>query len=114
VKAAGSTPTGACKVVYKANDWGTGFTANVDLTNTGATPVSGWTLAFAWPGNQRITGGWSAAWTQTGNQVTATNLSWNATLQPGATANLGFQATYTGANPPPTAFTLNGATCTTG
>ncbi|SEG95002.1 cellulose 1,4-beta-cellobiosidase, partial [Thermomonospora echinospora] len=25
----------ACKVVYKKNDWGTGFTTSIDITNTG-------------------------------------------------------------------------------
>ncbi|WP_405590485.1 cellulose binding domain-containing protein [Streptomyces sp. NBC_01190] len=113
VKPAG-TSTATCKVTYAANDWGTGLTATVGLTNTGAAPVTGWTLGFAWSGNQRITNGWNADWSQTGTRVTATNLSWNRVLPPGTTTTIGFNATYTGANPPPTAFTLGGRPCTTG
>jgi hypothetical protein len=113
VKPAG-TSTATCKVAYSANAWGSGLTASVGITNTGTDPVDGWTLGFTWPGNQKITNGWSATWTQTGAQVTAANLSWNRVLAPGATTTIGFNAAYSGANPPPTAFTLSGKPCTTG
>lgn len=112
VKAAGSV-TG-CKVSYSANDWGSGMTATLGITNTGATPATGWTLAFTWPGNQKITDGWSATWTQTGAQVTAAALPWNSVLPPGATTTVGFNASYSGADPAPTAFTLGGHVCSTG
>ncbi|NUR00655.1 MAG: cellulose-binding protein [Streptomyces sp.] len=108
------TSTGACKVTYTAGDWGSGLTATIGVTNTGTDPVSDWTLGFTWPGNQQITNGWSAAWTQTGSQVTAAGLAWNRVIQPGATLTVGFNASYTGADPPPTAFTLNGQSCATG
>lgn len=40
------------------------------------------------------------------------NLSWNSTIAPGATmTGLGFNGSYSGANPRPTAFTVNGAAC---
>jgi hypothetical protein len=105
--------TSTCKVAYSVNDWGTGFTGTIGLTNTGSSAINGWTLSFDWPGNQQITTGWSATWTQTGAHVTAVNLDWNKTLQPGATATLGFNANYSGANPPPTTFTVNGRACAT-
>ncbi len=102
---------GSCKVGYSVNDWGGGFTANLVLTNTGSTPVNGWTLSFGWPGNQQLSNGWNAAWTQSGSTVTATGLSYNGTLAPGASTTLGFNASYSGSNRAPSTFTLNGATC---
>ncbi|WP_328855773.1 cellulose binding domain-containing protein [Microbispora hainanensis] len=101
-----------CKVTYAANDWGTGFTTNITINNTGTTTINGWTLAFTFAGNQKISPpGWSATWTQTGNSVTAANFDWNKTIKPGESVQIGFQGTYTGSNPTPTAFTLNGTTC---
>jgi hypothetical protein len=44
--------------------------------------------------------------------VTATNASHNATIPPGGSTGIGFQATHTGNTGPPAAFTLNGTACT--
>jgi hypothetical protein len=106
-----STSSASCAVSYQVNDWGTGLTASVAITNTGTSTVNGWTLAFTWPGNQQITQGWSATWSQSGNQVTAKNLSWNASIAPSATVTIGFNASYSGSDPRPASFTLNGAAC---
>ncbi|MBP2705106.1 cellulose-binding domain-containing protein [Microbispora sp. RL4-1S] len=104
----------ACRVGYAVNDWGGGFTATVTVTNTGATGISGWTLGFAFPGDQRISPpGWSATWAQSGGAVTATNLDWNRSIAPGQSVQIGFNGAYTGANTRPAAFTLNGTTCAT-
>ncbi|GGJ56159.1 Ig-like domain-containing protein [Deinococcus roseus] len=106
----GSTPV--CKVVYtKQNDWGTGATISLDITNTSSTPVNGWTLTFNFTGNQAINQSWSSTYTQSGQAVTLKNLDYNATLAAGATTNLGFNLTYTGTNSNPTGFKLNGNTC---
>ncbi|MFF5218898.1 glycoside hydrolase family 9 protein [Micromonospora sp. NPDC000442] len=108
-------PTSPCRVSYGSNDWSTGFTANITITNTGTTAINGWTLAFSFPNSgQRVGQGWSATYAQTGAAVTATNLSYNGNLAAGASVGIGFNGTHTGSNPKPTAFTLNGATCTVG
>jgi endoglucanase len=111
-------PAGGCRVTYGVNDWGGGFTARFTITNTGSTAINGWTLAFTFPGNQRITPpGWNATWTQAAGSanVTATPLDYNRTIAAGATiGDLGFNATYSGSNPRPTAFTLNGRSCAVG
>ncbi|WP_206206198.1 cellulose binding domain-containing protein [Thermobispora bispora] len=39
-------------------------------------------------------------------------VGYNATIAPGTTVNIGFQATHTGDTAKPTAFTLNGVPCT--
>ncbi|GLU48585.1 glycoside hydrolase family 9 protein [Nocardiopsis ansamitocini] len=101
----------ACRVAYTANTWQGGFTGSVRLTNTGDTPRSGWQLTFAFAAGQTLTNGWNAQWSQSGNTVTATSLAWNNTLAPGASVDLGFNGAWSGSNPAPTGFTLNGATC---
>ena len=104
----------ACRVTYVVRDqWATGFTADVTITNLGA-PTHGWTLAFGFPGDQRVTNGWSATWSQSGSQVAARNASWNGTLDTGASTTVGFNGAYSGSNGKPTSFTLNGATCVVG
>jgi cellulase/cellobiase CelA1 len=81
------------------------------VTNTGGTAINGWTLAFSYAGNQTVTQGWSATWSQSGKNVTATALSWNASLAPGGSTNIGFNGSYSGPNLAPTAFTLHGVAC---
>ncbi|MFI7336380.1 glycoside hydrolase family 9 protein [Streptomyces sp. NPDC050085] len=109
----GEEPTGACAVTYKTdNVWNTGFTATVTAKNTSSTPVDGWQLGWAYAGGQRVTSAWNATVTQNGTAVVARGADWNRTIAPGATVSFGVQGAYSGTNPTPTAFTLNGKTCT--
>ncbi|WP_349881148.1 glycoside hydrolase family 48 protein [Micromonospora sp. HUAS YX12] len=101
----------ACDVTYATNDWNNGFTANVTIKNLGDA-LNNWSLKFAFPNSsQRVTQGWSARWSQSGSEVTATNESWNGSLPTGASTSIGFNGSYSGSNPKPTAFTLNGVAC---
>lgn len=108
-----TSPTSApCTVTYKTNDWGSGFTADVTIANGTSTAVNGWTLVFAFAGNQKITNAWNGTVTQSGTRVTAQNASWNGAIPAnGGTAGFGFQASYSGSNAAPSAFTLNGTPC---
>lgn len=111
--AAERSSTGVCAVTYKNdNVWSTGFTATVTVKNTGSTTVDGWQLTWAYAGGQRVTSAWNATVTQDGTAVTAHDADWNRGIAPGATVSFGFQGTHTGANPVPTAFSLNGHACT--
>ncbi|MGX4655223.1 cellulose binding domain-containing protein [Micromonospora sp. SCSIO 07396] len=106
-------PTGgACAVTATVNAWSTGLTEDLTVTNTGPTPVNGWSLVFTLPGGQTITSGWNATYTPTTGQVTARNVSYNQTIASGASVSIGFQANHTGNAAAPTKFTLNGMTCT--
>jgi poly(hydroxyalkanoate) depolymerase family esterase len=107
-------PAGACRVTYTTSAWNTGLTASITLTNTGTAPVDGWTLGFTLPAGQTITSGWNAAFSPTSGAVTARNVAYNATLAPGASTTLGFQATHTGNTGTPSSFTLNGTACQRG
>ncbi|MFB0620376.1 PHB depolymerase family esterase [Streptomyces sp. AGS-58] len=108
-----TTPAGACRVTYTTSTWNTGLTAAVTVTNTGTAPVDGWALTFALPAGQTITSGWNARFSPSSGTVTARNADYNATLAPGASTTLGFQATHTGDTSAPAAFSLNGAACAT-
>ncbi len=107
-----STSGATCRVSYVVNQWPGGFSANITITNTGTTTINGWTLKFTFPGNQQVTQGWNGVFSQSGNQVTITNASYNATIAPNSSVNPGFNGSWSGSNPNPTAFTLNGTACT--
>lgn len=102
-----------CKVDYTVtSQWQGGFQAGVKITNLGA-PVSGWTLDIAMPdAGQKLVQGWNATWSQSGSTVTAVGVDWNRALNTGAAADVGLVGSFTGANPKPTAFKLNGVACT--
>jgi hypothetical protein len=103
---------GGCRVTYVPNEWQGGLTGNLTVANTGSAPVTGWTLRFAFRGDQAITSGWSAVWSQAGTAVTARNMDYNATIPPGGSVGIGFQGTWHASDAAPNAFTLNGTTCT--
>jgi cellulose 1,4-beta-cellobiosidase len=103
-----------CSVAYSANQWQGGFTASITIKNVGDALTS-WTLGFTFPNSgQRLQQGWSATWSQSGSQVTAQSLSYNGALASGASTSLGFNGAWSGSNPSPTSFTINGTTCNGG
>lgn len=109
-----STPTpgtAACQVTSTVNAWNTGLTANLTVTNTGTTAIDGWSLAFTLPEGQTITSGWNADYSPASGRVTARNVSHNATIAPGASVDIGFQATHGGNTAGPGSYTLNGTAC---
>jgi hypothetical protein len=120
----GTTPTptptqvsgSSCQIHYAiTNQWPGGFGATISITNTGTTAINGWSLQFSFANGQTITQLWNGNYTQSGATVTITNLSYNGSIPAGATLSSppGFNGTWNGTNSPPTAFTLNGQSCTT-
>jgi endoglucanase len=104
--------TTGCSVTYTVqNQWPGGFTVALNVTNLGSA-LNGWTLGFDFPAaGQAVGQNWSATWAQSGQHVTATNLSWNAALATGASTSIGFNGSWTASNPSPATFTLNGVVC---
>ncbi|MFI5484431.1 rhamnogalacturonan lyase family protein [Micromonospora echinaurantiaca] len=101
-----------CRVDYRVtNQWPDGFGADVAVTNLGD-PITGWTLTWTFPAGQRVGQAWNATVSQSGVDVSARNVDWNAALGTGDTAAFGFVGSWTGGNPAPTSFALNGTTCT--
>ena len=109
------TPTGmSCQIHYGVvSTWPGGFETIFTVTNTGTTAINGWTLKFSFANGQEITLGWNGNFSQSGNAVTVTNLSSNASIPAGSSLIVepSFEATWSGTNAPPTSFTLNGTTC---
>jgi endoglucanase len=113
-----ATPAGAattgCSVSYTVpSQWNTGFTANIVITNLGS-PLTSWNLGYSYSGNQTLQSGWNGTWTQSGANVTVANASWNSSVATNGTVTIGANFNYSGTNNAPTAFTLNGVTCTGG
>lgn len=101
-----------CRVDYSVpSQWPGGFGANVQVTNLGDA-LSGWELRFSFGAGQSVTQAWNGTVTQSGAAVTVRNASWNGALATNGTASFGFNGAFTGSNPSPTAFTLNGVACT--
>src|SRR5690348_14839662 len=101
-----------CQVTYAvSSQWSGGFGANVTITNLGD-PVTGWTLKWSYAAGQAVTQAWNATVTQSGAAVTATNVGYNGSIGTNGTASFGFNGSWTGSNPSPTAFTMNGVACT--
>jgi hypothetical protein len=101
----------SCQVSYAPDNWQGGFTANVTIADKGSSTINGWTLTFAFPGNQTITSAWNATVTQTGAGVTAANMSYNAAIPPGGSQSFGFQGTWTANDASPANFSVNGTPC---
>jgi O-glycosyl hydrolase len=110
----GTINGGSCKVVYTNNSqWPGGFTAQVVITNTGTSAISSWSLVFTFPGDSKVTQNYNGGFSQTGETATLTNASYNGSIPVNGSVTDGFQGTWTSNNAVPTAFTLNGASCTT-
>lgn len=103
----------SCHVVYAiVNQWPGGFQASLSITNTGSSAINGWSLVFSFANGQTITQIWNASASQSGSQATLTNLSYDASIAPGATLNsIGFLGNWNGTDTAPTSFTLNGKAC---
>ncbi len=103
----------ACHVTYGlTNQWTGGFGTAITIQNTGTAAVNGWSLTWTWAGNQKITQSWNSTYSQTGANAKLTNQSYNAAIAAGATlTGIGFNASYSGTNTAPTAFSLNGTLC---
>jgi hypothetical protein len=114
-----TTPTNStCAVSYDVSSgWGSGFVANISVTNTGPNAIDGWTLAYNFPSTTESVSSstWNANYSETGEAVTVTPVSWDGTLAPnsGNSVSIGFVGNQNGAYPSPASFTLNGTVCTT-
>jgi serine/threonine-protein kinase len=104
-----SAPPVPCEVRYQTKkDEGGAFAVDLSVINTSDRPTPGWTLRFDFPGDQKLTGGSGAAWSQSGRTVTAHG---TGNLAPGATATASITGGYQGSNPIPTEFALSDAAC---
>jgi hypothetical protein len=110
---AGASAAG-CSVAYTvSSQWQGGFGADVSITNLGD-PLSSWTLTWSYGAGQTVTQAWNTSLTQSGPAVTARNVSYNGAIPTNGAVSFGFNGSWTGSNPAPTSFAVNGVTCTGG
>ena len=101
-----------CNITYQENTfWNVGFQGQVTIMNSGPA-INGWTVTFTFPvATQTIYELWNGVYTQSGQNVTVTNASYNANIPTGGSVSFGFNANWSGSHPAPTGLTLNGQSC---
>lgn len=99
-----ASPTWAACSYTVTNNWGSGFTGEIKVTNDTNQTVNGWSVSWQEPG-ANVTNSWNATLSGS-NPYTASALGWNATLAPTASASFGFQANGTAGAPK-----VNGSLC---
>lgn len=104
-------PGVGCHVTYTPNNWPGGFTASLTVSNTASQAVNGWTVAFTFPGDEKITNAWNATVTQTGAAVSAASMSYDSAIPAGGSQSFGFQGTWAISDATPTSFSVNGTPC---
>lgn len=88
-----------------------GFTLGLQVTNTGAEQIDGWSLDVELPAGHDFVHGWSASWAQNGSTLTAMHESWNRVIEPGESVGLGFNGSWTGSFSVPSEFILGDLPC---
>lgn len=107
-------PAGACPatLAIKVNsNWGYGFLAWVNVTNTSSAPIAApWTITWRFNQSQYIQNVFGATWYQVGPTVSLTSPAYAPALAPGASSgSIGFVAF--GSAQTPTNATVNGISC---
>ncbi len=105
----GGTGGGSCKFSV-SNDWNTGFVGKIVITNTGTTPINGWSVNWSFADGAKVTSLWNANLSGT-NPYNASSLSWNSTINPGQSVEFGFQGTKAVVNGAAPTATVTGSVC---
>ena len=109
-----SKPAFACHIGYSiTSQWSGGFGAAITINNTGTSAIANWSLTWTFANGQKITQVWNGNGTQSGANVTVTNLSYNGSIPAGGSySGMGFNGSWNNTkNAVPTSFAVNGTTC---
>jgi chitinase len=87
-------------------DWGSGFGAELKLTNNGEETVEGWSASFDYP--YSIDSIWNATSRSSHGGYELAPASWNANLRPGETVTIGWNGSPGNATLAPTNIKING------
>ena len=97
---------GGCAATYEVgNAWDGGFQAQVTVRNTGAGPISGWTVSWSYGGGQTVSQVWNGTLLSGGPTVSIDNAAWNGELGAGATTSFGLIGSGSGGAVTPTCAT---------
>lgn len=84
----------SCQYVV-TNEWNTGFTGVIRLTNTTSSTINGWNVSWQYAAGDRLANSWNAVISGS-NPYSASHLDWNASIGAGQTVEFGFQGTKGG------------------
>lgn len=113
IQATAPAPTTAECAVNIRNEWGTGFTTDIRITNTNSQPINDWAVAIDFANSATITQIWNANLSGN-NPYQATHKNYNRTIGPNSTIQFGFNARKTVSNTPAKIPTLGGLCDVTG
>lgn len=89
VPAPGASTKVMCEYTVASN-WGSGFVANIRITNSGSAAIDGWQVNWQYSGGSRVTSSWNAR-VSGSDPYSAINVAWNNQIAPGAYVEFGFQ-----------------------
>ena len=104
----------ACHVGYSiTKTWVGEFQAALNIKNTGTGNITDWTLTWTFANGQTIETLWNGNETQSGANVTVTDMGYNGTIKAGGSYNgAGLTGTWNNVtNAIPTNFAINGTPC---
>ena len=91
-----------------SNQWNSGFTALIRITNNSSANINGWSISWQY-NKDRLVDGWNTNLIGN-NPYSASNLDWNKTIAAGQFIEFGVKGTKDGATPETPSF--SGALCT--
>ena len=81
---------GALAVEYSINNWGSGYQVLIKVKNDSSARTNTWTVKVS-KSDVRIDSSWCVNIAEEGNYYVITPMSWNSTLEPGASTDFGIQ-----------------------
>ncbi|MEU8422809.1 cellulose binding domain-containing protein [Micromonospora sp. NPDC048835] len=103
-------PPPSCAVRSIVGQWPDGFVAQLAVTNTGPTPIDGWTMSWRFYAGQKLRSLWGAELVdRDSSYLRVRNLRHNRLIPPGGTVSLGVAASGAQA---PQEVSVNGGLCT--
>src|SRR5579875_1168923 len=98
ILAQGSYAQGTCSASYAiSSQWSGGFNWLVTVT-AGSEAITGWKVTWNYANGQTIANPYNATVTQSGANVTATNMSYNGSIAAGASTQFGGGGNWSGTN----------------
>lgn len=92
---------GTCTTSLRVtNSWPGGFQGEGTVTNTGTSPLFGWTASFIVPSGTTIGSVWNGTYAPAGDLATVRSVDWNRSLAAGASTTFGFTANSNGTTLP--------------
>ena len=73
------------------NEWNSGFTSSIKITNDGDQTISGWQVGLEYSQGSSVSGAWNSSLSGN-NPYTFTNASYNKTIKPGNSVSFGFNS----------------------